>query len=372
MSRFAFNIIFGYTIKAYHMVPSVNMDLKQLAQRASDKSKIKVTQKDVERLLGALIKNKNPWDVIDKSDFPVPAVFESIKALEKSGLVSVLDNGFHLTDEGKKVARKLHPVEDISCRTCKGTGIGLEGFSEIKQKFLKIHKMRPSPLRKFDQGYITPTTTLSRFALAYERGDIVGKEIFVLGDDDLISIVLGISRLPKRITVVEIDRRLTDFIQETGVKVGFEVDVQSFDLREPIPKEYLNKYDTFFTDPPETLKAADAFIGRGIAALKGPGSAGYFGFTRREASLSKWHDLQKMLLKYGIVFTDIIHNFNEYVNWGYEEDTRAWRLSPVKVRPRKNWYRSGLYRFETLEGFKGNTKDYGNENIYEDKESSTT
>jgi len=35
------------------------MDLKQLAQKASNKSKIKVTPRDVERLLGALRKNKS-------------------------------------------------------------------------------------------------------------------------------------------------------------------------------------------------------------------------------------------------------------------------------------------------------------------------
>ncbi|MGB7292660.1 MAG: bis-aminopropyl spermidine synthase family protein [Thermodesulfobacteriota bacterium] len=348
------------------------MDLKKLAQQVSNKSKIKITSKDIERLLGALKKSKNPWEVIDKSDFPVPAVFESINALEKMGLALVLDNGFVLTDDGKKIAKKVHPVNDISCKTCEGRGIILEKFSEIKNKFLKVQKRRPVPLRKFDQGYVTPSTTLSRFALAYERGDIYGKEIFVLGDDDLISIALGISRLPKRITVVEIDKRLTDFIQETGVKEGFKVEVHTFDLRRSIPNEHRNKYDTFFTDPPETLKAADAFIGRGIATLSQSGSAGYFGFTRREASLTKWYELQKMLLKYKIVFTDILHNFNEYTNWGYEEDTRAWRLSPAKVKPEKNWYRSALYRFETLEGFKGNTKDYGNENIYEDQESSTT
>jgi predicted methyltransferase len=348
------------------------MDLKKLAQQASNKSKIKISLKDIERLLGALKKSKNPWEVIDKSDFPVPAVFESIKALEKRGLVLVLDSGFVLTDDGKKIAKKVHPVEDISCKTCEGRGIILEKFSEIRSKFLKIQKRRPSPLRQFDQGYVTPDTTLSRFALAYERGDIHGKEIFILGDDDLISIVLGISRLPKRITVVEIDRRLTDFIQETGVKEGFKVEVHTFDLRRSIANEHRSKYDTFFTDPPETLKAADAFVGRGISTLSQPGSAGYFGFTRREASLTKWYELQKMLLKYKIVFTDIIHNFNEYINWGYEEETRAWRLSPLKVKPNKNWYRSALYRFETLEGFKGNNKDYGNENIYEDHESSTT
>jgi len=348
------------------------MDLRQVASEVSKKSKIEVSPKDIERLLGAIRKSRDPWSVIDKSDFPVPAVFQSIRVLKELGLVSVSKKGFKLTSHGKDIVKELHPVEDISCSSCGGRGISLERFSDIKEKFLKIQKRRPKPLRKFDQGYVTPITTLSRFALAYERGDIAGKDIMILGDDDLISIVLGLSSLPNKITVVEIDTRITDFIGNIGIREGFMVDVQAFDLRHPIPKKYTKKYDTFFTDPPETLKAADAFIGRGITTLREPSSAGYFGFTRREASLKKWHDLQKLLLKYKIVFTDIIHNFSEYVNWGYEEETRAWRLSPLKIRPKTNWYRSAIYRFETLDGFKGNMKDYGRENIYEDVESSTT
>lgn len=348
------------------------MNFTHIAKEVSDRSKITVTPKDVERLFGALGKTGLPWELADFSDFPVPAVFESMKVLSENGLVSISDGGFKLTPKGREVTNHVHPVEDISCSFCEGRGIDLGEFSEIGKRFLRIQRLRPQAIRRFDQGYVTPKTTLSRLAISYERGDIAGKEIIVLGDDDLMSIVLGLSGLPKRITVVEIDERLTDFIKSTAKKEGFQVEVQGFDLRHPLPKEYIKRYDTFFTDPPETLKAADAFIGRGISALRAPGSAGYFGFTRREASLTKWHGIQKMLLKYRIVFTDIIHNFNEYVNWGYEEETRAWRLSPVKVRPKKNWYRSALYRFETLPGFKGNLKDYGRENIYEDEESSTT
>jgi hypothetical protein len=348
------------------------MDFMQLARKVSSRSKITVTSKDIERLFGALKKTKLPWELVDLSDFPVPSVFETMKVLSDNGLVSISKNGFSLTTKGKEVTNWVHPVEDISCPTCDGRGINLSRFSQLKKRFLKIQKSRPQAIRRFDQGYVTPITTLSRFAFSYERGDIVGKEIIILGDDDLMSIVLGLSGLPKSITVVEIDERLTDFIHNTAKKEGFKVDVRRFDLRHPLPEEHKQKYDTFFTDPPETVKAADAFIGRGISSLRAPGSAGYFGFTRREASLRKWHEVQKMLLKYKIVFTDIIHNFNEYINWGYEEETRAWRLSPVKVRPRKNWYRSALYRFETLPGFRGNNKDYNKENIYEDEESSTT
>ncbi len=348
------------------------MDFTQIAKEVSDRSKIAVTPKDVERLFGALERTGLPWELADLSDFPVPAIFESVKILSENGFVSVSDGRFKLTPKGKEVANSAHPIEDISCSFCEGRGINLEKFPEIAKRFLRIQKRRPQPIRMFDQGYVTPKTTLSRFALSYERGDVVGKEIIILGDDDLMSIVLGLSGLPKRITVVEIDERLISFIEDTAKREGFEIEVHRFDLRHPLPKEHIKRYDTFFTDPPETLKGADAFIGRGICALRSPGSAGYFGFTRREASLTKWHSIQRMLLKYGIVFTDIIHNFNEYVNWGYEEETRAWRLSPIKVKPKKNWYRSALYRFETLPGFKGNLKDYGKEDIYEDEESSTT
>ncbi|MBI2486231.1 MAG: bis-aminopropyl spermidine synthase family protein [Deltaproteobacteria bacterium] len=348
------------------------MDFKDLAKEISSRSKIKINRKNIERLLGALRKTKLPWELVDLSDFPVPAVFESMKVLEEKEIISISDAGFKLTARGKEVVKDIHPVEDISCSDCEGRGITLEKFSDLEKKFLRVQKNRPGAIRRFDQGYVTPKTTLSRFAVAYERGDVVGKEIILLGDDDLMSIALGLSGLTKGITVVEIDKRLTDFIQETADKEGFKINVQTVDLRHPLPKEHVKKYDAFITDPPETIKAADAFIGRGIASLRAPGSAGYFGFTRREASLTKWYDVQKLLLKYRIVFTDIVHNFNEYVNWGYEEETRAWRLSPIKVRPRKNWYRSALYRFETLDGFRGNFKDYGEENIYEDVESSTT
>jgi hypothetical protein len=348
------------------------MDFSQLAREVSSRSRIMVTPKDIERLFGALKKTRLPWELVDLSDFPVPSVFETMKILSEKGLVSISKNGFRLTTKGKEITNGVHPVEDISCSLCGGRGINLKKFSLLKKRFLKIQTRRPQPVRKFDQGYVTPVTTLSRFAFSYERGDIVGKEIIILGDDDLMSVVLGLSGLPKGITVVEIDERVTDFIQSTAKKEGFQVEVEKFDLRRPLPREHRRRYDTFFTDPPETLKAAQAFIGRGISSLRAPGSAGYFGFTRREASLRKWHEVQKMLLKYKIVFTDIIHNFNEYMNWGYEEETRAWRLSPIKVRPRRNWYRSALYRFETLPGFRGNNKDYNKENIYEDEESSTT
>ena len=348
------------------------MDLQKIADSATKESKIFISKSDIERLLSILRKKNNPWEIIDYSDFPVPAVFQTIELFKAEGLVDITKKGIDLTNKGREKASILHPVEDLSCKHCEGRGIDIKKYSKIREKFIKIQRKRPKASHAYDQGYVTPNSTFARFLIGYERGDIYGKDILIIGDDDLISIVIGLSRLAKSITVVEIDERLTKFINTIAESEGMQINVQNFDLRKPLPREHIKKYDTFYTDPPETLKAADAFIGRGIGALKSPGSAGYFGFTRREASLNKWYDIQKLLLSYKVVFTDIVHNFNEYVNWGYEEETRAWDLSPVKIKPRKNWYKSSLYRLVTLNGYRSNNKDYGSQNIYDDIESSTT
>ncbi len=63
------------------------MDFTHIAKEVSDRSKITVTPKDVERLFGALGKTGLPWELADFSDFPVPAVFESMKVLSENGLV---------------------------------------------------------------------------------------------------------------------------------------------------------------------------------------------------------------------------------------------------------------------------------------------
>lgn len=348
------------------------MDLQQIADEVSKNTNIQVSRADIERLVSILRKKTNPWEIIDNCDFPVPAVFDAVDQLKNRSVVKISDKGIDLTNDGREAASELHPVEDLSCKNCEGRGIDLKKFAPVRENFIKIQRKRPKPLHKFDQGYVTPQSTFLRFLIGYERGDIYGKDILIIGDDDLLSIVLGLSGMPKSITIIEIDERITNFIAEIAEQEKFEVNIEAFDMRKPLPRKYVKNFDTFFTDPPETLKAADAFIGRGISALRSDGCSGYFGFTRREASLNKWYDLQKQLAGYKVVVSDIIHNFNEYVNWGYEKDTRAWELSPVKVKAKKNWYRSALYRIVTLQGYKGCAKNYGTENIYDDEESSTT
>ncbi|MBP1911711.1 N(4)-bis(aminopropyl)spermidine synthase [Thermococcus stetteri] len=351
--------------------------MREIVERVKEKTSIPVYERTVENVLSAIQASGDVWRIVDLSEEPLPLVVAVVTALYELGYVAFDNNQVILTRKGKELVEKygIGPRADYTCSHCQGRTVEIDAFSELLEEFKEITKDRPEPVHQFDQAYVTPETTVAKVALMHSRGDLENKEVFVLGDDDLTSVALMLSGLPKRIAVLDIDERLTNFIEKAADEIGYEnIEIFTFDLRKPLPDYALHKFDTFITDPPETVHAIRSFVGRGIATLKGPGCTGYFGITRRESSLDKWRDIQRVLLnEFGVVITDIIRNFNEYVNWGYVEETRAWRLLPIKVMPSYNWYKSYMFRIQTLEGSRGFEEEItvGDE-LYNDEEASTT
>ncbi len=351
--------------------------MRDIVEKVREKTSIPVYERTIENVLSAVRASGDVWRIVDLSEEPLPLVVAVLTALHELSYVAFDGSNVVLIESGKKLVEKygIKARRDYTCSHCDGKTVELDAFSDLLRQFREVVKERPQPKHDFDQAYVTPETTVARIALMHTRGDLENRELFVLGDDDLTSIALMLSGLPKRIAVLDIDERLVKFIEKTADELGYsDIEMFTFDLREPLPDYALHKFDTFITDPPETVEAIRAFVGRGIATLKGPGCAGYFGITRRESSLDKWREIQRVLLnEFGVVVTDIIRNFNEYVNWGYEEETRAWKLLPVKVKPGYNWYRSYMFRIQTLGGSKGfeDRITVGDE-LYNDEEASTT
>lgn len=351
--------------------------MKEILREVKSKSSINVYERSIKNVLGAILSTNDFWQIVALSEEPLPLVADIINTLQKRGYVETREGSIVLTEKGKKLVNRegITPMNEIVCKYCLGRSISIEGFKDILNEFEKIIKGRPAPKREFDQGFVTPDTVIARVAFMASRNDIQNKEIFVIGDDDLTSIALMLSDLPKRIAVIDIDKRLTDFIERAAEKIGYgSIDIFTFDIRDDLPEYIKRKFDTFITDPPETIYAIRAFVGRGISSLRSPGCAGYLGLTRRESSLDKWIEIEKLLVnEFNVVITDIIKNFNEYVNWGYEEKTKAWELSPVKKKPIHNWYKSYMIRILTLENSRGfDGKIEVDEELYNDEESSTT
>jgi len=172
----------------------------------------------------------------------------------------------------------------------------------------------------------------------------------LVGDDDLLSVALALTRLPSRITVLDIDKRLGEFIGSVNKEYGFGIEYIEYNVADPLPTELLGKFDVFSSEPLETLSGLRAFLMRGVACLRENG-VGYFGLTLYEASLKKWLAVQKLLSRMNCVVTDIIQGFSVYpMDYGtanYEEF--AYNLGfKVNKNPGVNWYKSALFRFELL------------------------
>lgn len=332
---------------------------------------IGVSMRDLERLMSAFLFTKDFWEAIAISRLPFNTVVEVSKYLYDEGIISFEeDGGVILTDRGKELVDNLfHPVATYLCSHCGGRGIELKGWENLLKMYKEATEGRPEPLLEYDQGYLTLESTIARIAFANYKGDITNKKIIVLGDDDLLSLALGLSGLPEKVTVLEIDERIVEFVEKASEERGLNVEVKRHDLRYPLPNDLLSEYDTFFTDPVETLQGLEVFIDRGISSLKGVGCAGYFGLTTAESSFRKWRDIEEILVgKFGVVITDILSDFSLYENWDYLLESISRDLPPLNQKPKVLWYKSSLFRIELVDGYKYFNEEAKGE-FYIDKES---
>lgn len=237
---------------------------------------------------------------------------EELRSLMDDGLVESRNGKIHLTEKGRVERDKLKlKVYATRCEKCEGRGILHDPFG-VLDEYKRIASQRPRPTADYDQGYIKEEDVMRRIAFIYERGDLENADILVVGDDDLISLGMALTGLPKKIVVLEIDDRLISFINDNAREYGFPVEARKFDVRNDIDEDLRGKFDVFITDPVETIEGITLFLSRAASGLRGKGSAGYFGLTHEEASLKKWYEIERRLLSMNFVLTDMLRDFNVY------------------------------------------------------------
>jgi len=351
------------------------LTLKEIVERARKDTVVPISERDVERTLSALLASEDIWRVIDLSQVPVMALVRVLSALKGAGLLDWDGGRLVLTPAGREFTESLGigPRLELKCPHCGGRGTTLGPVGEIAGRFREIAADRPEAIQDYDQGYVTEETTLHRVAFMWSRGDLYGKDLIVLGDDDLVSIAAALTRAPRKVVVLEIDQRLVDFIRDVAEKERLPIEVKQHDLREPLSPDLKGHFDTFFCDPTESLRGFKVFAERGIAALRGPGSAGYLGLTHCEASYAKWREIQRFFLDAGTVIAELRDAFHDYVNWPYIDHMRSWPHLPVHRIPghEEIWYRSALVRIEVVEGPHIEERRYEGD-IFADEEAATT
>ena len=292
------------------------------------------------------------WRLINRQDTHIVEFLEILKELMNEKLITYQGGKFYLAKDVD-----LEPEKDVKCSTCE-VGVEIRDyFRDLFEEFLAVTKSRPLPTSKYDQGFIRPIDTIKRLAFMYQRGDIEGMDIFILGDDDLLSVAIGLTGMAKSVTVVEIDERINRFIMDFCEKRGINnIYVKRYNVIDELPDEAKGKFDVFVTDPVETYTGLFLFVARCMEALKGKGSAGYMGFTHLEASLTKWWKFQKFVVDANLVITDIIRDYTYY-----PESENQWRHFYESYEmmkhfdlpiPEVDWYRSSFVRYEAIDDIK--------------------
>lgn len=181
---------------------------------------------------------------------------------------------------------------------------------------------RPSPEFALDQSHADFSTVLKKTLYLVKKGDIEGRRIIFLGDDDFISLAVGLTKLANEITVVDIDDRVLNFLSTAARKLSLKnINVLHHDLREYIPKNIVNKFDVVIMDPPYTNEGLRLFLKRARQVLKsnininganhsiiGKKCLLSFGNKPPEETLK----LQLSILDHGFTINEMIPDFNHY------------------------------------------------------------
>jgi len=213
--------------------------------------------------------------------------------------------------------------------------------------FQEVAVDRPLAKEEFDQWFMTPEHALHRIGFIHARGDLLNRRILIIGDDDLVGIAAAITGLPEEVVVLEVDERIIEFTNKVAKQFDLRLRAQVFDARHSLPSELAGHFDVFACDPVETVEGCKVFISRGVSGLRGTGCTVYFGLTSLECDKKKWFDIQKMVLGMNFAITDVLRNFTEYPDPGWEDRLPIW--THLETKPSSVWYRSSYIRLEAID-----------------------
>ncbi len=266
--------------------------------------------------------------LIDSLKIKIPELFEA----EIEGLLHILSKEPTLSNE------KLTIITGLPLETLKVFRKLLEGltFQSVYKPYewrlitftnpdveAKLNLVRTKydlhPKRDLDQFFATPQSSVSKAEILIKKGfGSLGKNILLLGDDDLVSLTLALLGAKSNIYVCDVDNDILESIEKAAKEFGItNIKTFVYDARNT-PKLNTNLFDCVVTDPPYTIPGIDLFLSRALQFLKNPnknsgGTIALF-YGNSFKSPEKFIKIQQVINKYNMVIEDKINKFVSYTN----------------------------------------------------------
>ena len=211
---------------------------------------------------------------------------------------------------------------DATCPDCNGHEMVIPAFlDKAVVRLTEIMESGPAADLSLDQSHCTAETKVRRVLALFRAGVLPGGSLLLIGDDDLVSLVLLVvgdilgSPLVTRLGVVDISAQILNYIRDFASRSGVTVDAVRHDLREPLPDQLRGQFDAAMTDPPYTVEGARLFLGRAVEGLRpGAGYSIFFSFGAK--SPNEMFEVQQEIIQLGLVTHSLVRNFNEYCGSG--------------------------------------------------------
>lgn len=231
---------------------------------------------------------------------------------------------------------------------------------ELEKFITKVRKEFNLPFesskREYDQFFALVQTSVQKALILEKKGLISNKHsVAIIGDDDLVSIVLA-KKYPElvKITVLELDDDLVSKLKLISEKYKLNIEVLKYDARDKIPPQHFGKYDSVLIDSPYTYTGVKLFIDRSLQLLKGhmdfSGKYIFLNYGNSFKSPEKTLAIQQVIGEYDLLIEDKINNFNNYV--GAESIGSTSSLYILKTTPQtkiKEFRVKNIYTHEIIE-----------------------
>lgn len=165
-------------------------------------------------------------------------------------------------------------------------------------------------------------------------GDVKGKRLLFLGDDDFTSIGVASLGLASHIEVLDVDKRILDSIKGVAEIEDLTLSTTRTDLRQRLPSQLMRGFDVVFTDPPYTPSGMSLFLSRAIQALDPENQASrvYVCYGNSDRARERYLPIQQLFTDSGLMVRSVFDGFNRYI--GAESIGSSSSLFVADVTPR--------------------------------------
>ena len=253
-----------------------------------------------------------------KVSLPVPVLAAVRRELEQEALLTRDAKGLLLSERGLQFATEyLGLTAGPGTVSADPADVGDTFHEQAALDLFNKYRGDFAADVTLDQARATPECSIARAQYMHATGAIEGRNILILGDDDLISLAIAsyaaVHNLNvSAITTLDIDERILACIDSAAAELGVNIHTQLADLRNPLQADLNGRFDVVQTDPPYTLEGAELFLDRALAGLTANQHGQHIFFSFGDQVPMERLAVERAINDRGLIVEASIQGFNSY------------------------------------------------------------